>query len=97
MKPVSWDPEKSDGLKKSRGVSFEEIIHADLLAVKEHPRRKHQRLMLFDYRGYVWVVPFVETKKGIFLKTLFPSRKYTKLLKKGLNEIGKTRQERKSD
>lgn len=39
--------------------------------------------MLFEYRGYVWVVPYVETGGELFLKTLFPSRKYTKLYKQG--------------
>ena len=38
--------------------------------------------MLFKHRGYIWVVPYVETKDEIFLKTMFPSRKYTKLYNK---------------
>ncbi len=36
--------------------------------------------MFFEYRGYVWVVPCIEEIDYYFLKTLFPSRKYTKLL-----------------
>ncbi|MFN5609857.1 MAG: toxin, partial [Pseudanabaena sp.] len=28
--------------------------------------------------GYVYLVPFVETEEGIFLKTIIPSRKATK-------------------
>ena len=40
--------------------------------------RPHQKLMLFERRGYIWVVPYVRTKDKIFLKTLFPSRAYTK-------------------
>ena len=40
--------------------------------------------MLFEYRKYVWLVPFVQEENGdIFLKTLYPSRKYTKLYKEG--------------
>lgn len=39
--------------------------------------------MLFEYRGYVWVVPYVADENEIFLKTLYPSRKYTTLHKKG--------------
>ncbi len=43
--------------------------------------------MLFKHRGYIWVVPYVESQEEIFLKTMFPSRKYTKLCKKeGLYE-----------
>ena len=74
---------KSERLKRTRGVSFEEIIHAKLIAIKEHPTKRHQDIMLFEYKGYVWVVPFVRGNNEIFLKTLFPSRKYTKIYKKG--------------
>lgn len=83
MVDVRWDLSKSDKLKKERGVSFEEIIQAKLLAVKEHPARKHQNIMLFELKEYVWAVPYVVRDKEIFLKTLFPSRKYTKLWKRG--------------
>lgn len=38
--------------------------------------------MLFEHKRYVWLVPYVTEKNGdIFLKTLYPSRKYTKLHK----------------
>jgi hypothetical protein len=39
--------------------------------------------MLFEYKGKMWVVPFVDSEKERFLKTLYPSRKYTKLYEKG--------------
>lgn len=54
-----------------------------LIAVKEHPARKHQSVLLFEYKSYIWIVPFVVKGQEVFLKTLFPSRKYTKLYKKG--------------
>jgi len=38
--------------------------------------------MLFEYKGYIWVVPFVKANGEIFLKTLYPSRKYTKIYRK---------------
>lgn len=82
MKQIRWNLAKSEELKKNRGVSFEEMIRNELVAVKEHPRRKHQKIMIFKYREYLWVVPFVESKDEIFLKTMFPSRKYTKLHRK---------------
>ena len=84
MKELLWSLVKSERLKKTRGVSFEELIQARLVAVKQHPGRAHQHVMLFDYKGYIWVVPFVETDEAIFLKTLFPSRKYTRLYRKGV-------------
>ncbi len=83
MKAVRWNVLKSERLKKVRGVSLEEIIRARLVAVKQHPSRTHQQILLFDYQGYIWVVPFVESGDGIFLKTLFPSRRYTQLYRKG--------------
>lgn len=83
MKEIKWSHLKSERLKCTRGVSFEEILNADLIAVKRHPKREGQNIMLFKYRGYIWIVPYVEEKDYIFLKTLFPSRKYTKIYKKG--------------
>ena len=83
MKELRWDLLKSERLKRTRGVSFEEILRSKLIAVKQHPQRGHQRLMLFEYRGYIWVVPCVETGGELFLKTLFPSRKYVKMHKRG--------------
>ena len=82
MKEIKWSPLKSEELKRIRGVSFEEIINAKLIGIKKHPSRKNQNIMLFEYREYVWVVPYVVEKNYIFLKTLFPSRKYTKEYKK---------------
>lgn len=83
MKALLWSLVKSERLKKTRGVSFEELIQARLVAVKQHPGRVHQHIILFDYKGYIWVVPFVKTDEAGFLKTLFPSRKYTRLYRKG--------------
>ncbi|PIR65486.1 MAG: hypothetical protein COU52_04035 [Candidatus Omnitrophica bacterium CG10_big_fil_rev_8_21_14_0_10_43_8] len=39
--------------------------------------------MLFKFKGYIWIVPYVEERDYIFLKTLYASRKFTKLYKKG--------------
>ena len=83
MKRVRWSLTKSERLKRSRGASFEELLQSKLVAVKRHPSRAHQSLMLFEHQGYLWVVPFVETEDEIFLKTLFPSRKYTQLYREG--------------
>ena len=83
MKEIRWNPLKSERLKRVRGVSFEELITAELVIFKRHPKKKAQSIMLFKFRGYIWVVPYIEEKDFIFLKTLYPSRKYTKLYKKG--------------
>ena len=83
MRELRWNLLKSERLKKTRGASFEELIQSKLIAVKRHPKRIHQDIMLFEYHGYIWVVPFVVTGDGIFLKTLYPSRKYTKRYRRG--------------
>ena len=83
MKDIRWSQLKSERLKKIRGVSFEEIISSELIAVKTHPKRPDQNIMLFKLKGYIWLVPYVEEKDCMFLKTLYPSRKFTKLYKKG--------------
>lgn len=84
MKDVRWSALKSERLKRTRGAGFEDIMAAELIAVKRHHRREAQPIMLFRHKGYIWVVPYVEEKDYIFLKTLYPSRKYTKLYKKGV-------------
>ena len=83
MKTIRWDPGKSEKLKRERGVSFEEIILAKFIADVEHPRRFYQRVALFELSGYIWAVPYVEKDDEIFWKTLFPSRRYTKMWKRG--------------
>lgn len=83
MKTIRWNLLKSERLKKTRGASFEEILRAKLIAIKQHPKRENQDVMLFYHLEYVWVVPFVGSDDQIFLKTLYPSRKYTKLYKEG--------------
>ena len=82
MRQIKWSLLKSRRLKRTRGVSFEEIIQAELLDIRGHPSRDGQQILIFDYKGYVWVVPFIIDEEGIFLKTLYPSRKYQKLYKK---------------
>ena len=82
MVEIKWNPSKSERLKKTRGVSFDEIIKSKLVDVMKHPKNESQSMMLFEYKKYIWVLPFVQSEKGVFLKTLYPSRKYTKTYKK---------------
>ena len=83
MKEIRWNLLKSERIKRTRGVSFKEIIKAKLVAIKRHPKKENQDIMLFEYKSYIWIVPFVEEEVYIFLKTLYPSRKYTHIYKKG--------------
>ena len=85
MKELKWNLIKSERLRKTRGASFEDILQSKLIAVLKHPAKKHQNqnIMLFEYKGYIWVIPYVESESERFLKTLYPSRKYTKMHKRG--------------
>lgn len=80
---ILWNPLKSERLKKTRGVSFEEIIKGRLIDIISHPLRKHQKVLVYEWRGYFWAVPYVEEGDIVFLKTIYPSRKLMKIYKKG--------------
>lgn len=79
-----WDPAKNERLKTARGLGFEELTEAPYLALIKHPTRGNQSYLLFECDGYVWVVPCVNRGDELFLKTAFPSRKYTKLWRLGV-------------
>jgi len=86
MKPINWNPEKNQQLILERGVSFEDVVfclqQGALLDDVEHPngdKYPNQRIFVIDIDGYVYLVPYVESRKEIFLKTVIPSRKATKL------------------
>ena len=70
---------------QERGISFEEILSSmdqgGLLTTLEHPNQEkypNQKIWVVKYREYAHLVPFVESKEEIFLKTIMPSRKATK-------------------
>jgi len=85
MKSINWNTEKNIRLKLERGVSFEEVLaamsHGALLDVVTHPnidQYPNQYIYVVRIRGYAYLVPFVETDKEVFLKTITPSRIATK-------------------
>ncbi|MDD5226316.1 MAG: toxin [Candidatus Omnitrophica bacterium] len=80
---IRWNQLKSKRLKQTRGVSFEEILKATWVNRRPHPTRKNQELFLFELQGSIWVVPFIQDEQGFFLKTIFRSRKFTKLYHQG--------------
>jgi len=79
----NWDERKNQYLKKTRNISFEQIVLAiengDVLDVLENPHTqfKNQILIIVSYNDYAYVVPAVISEKEYFLKTIFPSRKFT--------------------
>lgn len=83
---VGFDEDKNSILKETRGVNFEDIIDAIgegfLVRDLKHPSSKHpnQRIFAVNINNYIFVVPYVYNYKtgGVFLKTIYPSRKLTK-------------------
>ena len=85
MKPYVWNEEKNEWLKQERGVSFEDVVLAiqeeKILDIIKHPNQRRylkQNIYVLEIGEYAYLVPFVEDEDKIFLKTIFPSRKYTR-------------------
>jgi uncharacterized DUF497 family protein len=82
VKYFNWNTEKNEILKRERGLSFEEIVYliesGKILGVEENPARPDQKIYILEIENYAVVVPFVKIGNEIFLKTAFPSRKYSK-------------------
>lgn len=90
---ISYGAEKNELLKQSRGIGFEEVIAAiesgKVLDVYDHPDQQNysgQKIYVVEALDYVYLVPFVRDEKGIFLKTIIPSRKAKKIYK-GENDV----------
>lgn len=82
MKTFRWNEIKNEQLKRSRGISFEDIVLAfeagGLLDIVAHPNAKRyprQSVFVIAVAEYVYLVPHVEETDYIFLKTIIPSRK----------------------
>lgn len=85
MKLISWNKEKNVWLNEKRGISFEDVLYfvdsGLLIDDIEHPNQTKypgQRILVLDIKGYVYLVPYIESEEQIFLKTIIPSRKATK-------------------
>lgn len=93
MKHFSWSAEKNELLREERQVSFEDVVfyieQGFLLDILEHPNQekyKGQKIFVVQMDDYVYLVPFIEDDREIFLKTIIPSRKATKKYLKGSAE-----------
>jgi uncharacterized DUF497 family protein len=85
VKYFAWDEAKNEKLKAERGIGFEDIVfhieRGDVLDILKHPNQNRhggQRIFVVQRDDYVYLVPFVEDERLIFLKTIIPSRKATK-------------------
>ena len=80
-KTLSWNIKKDEFLKRKRGVGFEELMNKGVLIDDiEHPTRHDQRIMLLNYNGYPYSVPYDEWPSTIELRTLFPNSDYKHLI-----------------
>ena len=82
---VQWNQEKAELLRIKCGVSSDDIVpqieQGDVLDDLEHPNQERypgQRIFVVNIQGYAYVIPYVENEAGIFLKTIYPSRKATR-------------------
>ena len=82
MKYFDWNSKKNEILKRERGISFEEmayLIESDhVIGIEENPGYPNQKMYVLEIDNYAIIAPYVENDDEIFLKTAFPSRKYTK-------------------
>jgi hypothetical protein len=79
-----WDEQKNLTLKNKRFISFERVVVAieegHLVDILEHTNKakyKNQLLLVIDIENYIYVVPTIFKNDVFFMKTIFPSRKYT--------------------
>ena len=93
MPAIAWNARKNRELIARRGISFEvvalAIVSGRLLDDDAHPRQDrypNQRVLVIEHLGYAWLVPYVETDDGVFLKTIVPSRKATRRYLGGVHE-----------
>ncbi len=85
----NWNEEKNEYLRKTRGISFERVVVAieegyliDIIKHSNTEKYTSQIILIVEIDRYAICVPCViENEKDYFMKTLFPSRKYTKKYK----------------
>jgi uncharacterized DUF497 family protein len=88
-----WNSNKNEWLKKERNISFEQIIfhlsQGDVWRITDHPDQKNypgQKIYFVLIENYIYLVPYILQKEYIFLKTIIPSRKATKMYKEKKQE-----------
>jgi hypothetical protein len=97
MDYYKWDFQKNEKLKVERGISFEQVVmhieRGDILDLVAHPNQKKypgQQIIVVEINEYAYLVPFVESSEGKFLKAIIPSRKAARDYLGGNNEQDKT-------
>jgi hypothetical protein len=82
-----FDERKDELLIESRGVSFLDAITAieehGVLLDFAHPntaKYPNQHILVVNISGYAYCVPYERTGEALFLKTVYPSRKFKYLI-----------------
>ncbi len=91
-KPIfDYNNDKNKKLLETRGIGFEDIIaildSKGYLAVIDHPnptQYPNQQIYIVNVNGYAYLVPFEKSGKKLVLKTIYPSRKITRLYREKL-------------
>ena len=85
MITYNWNKDKNILLKKTRGISFEQVVmhieNGDLIDIIKYPNSQkysNQKILVINVNDYIYTVPFVENNDERFLKTLIPNRQFTK-------------------
>jgi len=81
---IEFNNDKNLLLKETRGICFDDV--ADLikggktLVNINHKSRVNQRIFIIKFKGYAYGVPYTldRKRKIVFLKTVYPSRDFTK-------------------
>jgi len=89
-KSFLWEDAKNSRLIGERGISFDEIVLyimngclMDVIPNNNQEKYPRQRVFVVNVEGYIHLVPFDETEKEIFLRTIIPCRKATKKYLRG--------------
>ena len=93
MKTFDWNAEKNQQLSLERGISFEDVVfylqNGYILDDIDHPNQEKypgQRVYIVNVDNYAYLIPYIEDDEKVFLKTIIPNRKATKMYLGGEDE-----------
>ncbi len=85
MPEYTWDDAKNEWLRRNRGLTFDDVVyhleHGDVLADLLHPNQNRypdERLYVIRIGDYAYEVPFYRAGNIESLRTVYPSRKFTR-------------------
>ena len=88
-----FNEEKNDLLFKTRGITFYDVIESiaerGILLNFEHPNQQKypgQKILVVNIDYHAYCVPYVTEGNKLFLKTIYPSRKFRYLIEGSKDE-----------